>query len=97
METETPTSRRRTYQWHPWEKWFSQKKFTLIRGKDFACQPHGMAQAIRNAAASDRFRLSISLTIDGDQVLVSVVGPAKPKKRKKPCPLPAKFLKQSPR
>lgn len=90
MSEEQP---RRAYQRHPWDRWFSKKSFTLVKGKDFACQPHGMAQAVRNAAAMDKFRKSVSIHIEGETITVTVLGPAAPRKRKTPCPSPVKFPK----
>lgn len=37
---------------YPWNKWFRRRKFTLVRGKHFHCQPHSMSVQVRNAAAA---------------------------------------------
>lgn len=54
-----------------WDKWFSRNSFTLTRGKDFECQPHGMAQQIRNAAAPRGLTVSIK-HLDGGKLKVKV-------------------------
>ena len=60
---------------YPWEKWFTKKGkkdgiFHLKRGREFTCQPHSMAQQVRNAAAARRVKVSI--VIDGDQLSVQL-------------------------
>ena len=35
---------------YPWKEWFGRVKFTIYRGKDYRCQPHGMSAMIRNRA-----------------------------------------------
>lgn len=35
---------------YPWKEWFSLVKFTIYKGRDYDCQPHGMSAMIRNRA-----------------------------------------------
>ena len=42
-----------------------------MRGRDYYCLPHGMAQMIRNAAAARGKKVSIAIKESGD-ILVSV-------------------------
>lgn len=57
---------------YPWAKWFRRRTFTLRKGKDFTCQPHSMAQQIRNAAF--RHRVTVSIAIDGNEVDTTITG-----------------------
>lgn len=54
---------------YPWASWFSLKSFSLIRGEDYDCLPHGMAQMVRNVAARRGLRVSVSL---GEEGLIEV-------------------------
>ena len=57
--------------YYPWEKWFKHKTIILVQYVDFQCQPHSMAQQVRNAAA----RLDVKLahvTINNEVVTVKV-------------------------
>jgi hypothetical protein len=56
---------------YDWDRWFSRDKFSLMRGRDYYCLPHGMAQMIRNAAAARGKKVSIAIKESGD-ILVSV-------------------------
>lgn len=58
---------------YPWDKWFAKAKFTLKRGKDFACQTHGMVAQIRNKAAKEKIRMNIVVT-DADTITVTQRG-----------------------
>lgn len=69
------------YQRHPWEHWFRSKEFVLLKGTDYGCADHGMAQAVRNKAA--KLGLRVSLDVTQGRVAVTVIGP-QPKKEK-PC------------
>jgi len=51
---------------YPWKKWMNRKRLVLVRGRDFSCQPHGMACQIRNAAV--RYNRRVSITINGDTI-----------------------------
>ena len=55
---------------YPWDKWFSRKKFRLVRPTHFSCKVHCMAQLIRTKAASRGLRVSIR--IGEDSVTVEV-------------------------
>lgn len=51
---------------YPWVRWFSQRKFRLIRGRDYDCFTHAMAQMVRNAAAPKRHNVRVSISVEGD-------------------------------
>jgi|TARA_R110002110_G_scaffold145775_3_gene335326 hypothetical protein len=56
---------------YPWDRWFARKtKLTLHRGKDFECQPHGMAQQFRKQAA--KRDVTIEIHIDDEKMVVSL-------------------------
>ena len=57
---------------YPWEKWFSKKSLTLVRGKHFKISPHGMAQMIRNAAGKERYNVKVSVSIQDDTVRATI-------------------------
>ena len=65
-----PTKTKRTTRLYPWERWFSQKSFRIIRGKHFDCQVHGMAQQIRNAASY--YGVGVSISVEAETVIVKV-------------------------
>lgn len=57
---------------YPWQRWIPAalidgpqrtKTLTLVRGKDFACQPHGMAQMIRNRISRRGYPLNVSVDV----------------------------------
>lgn len=56
---------------YPWAEWFAQGTVALIRGVDFDCLPHGMAQAARNAAS--RMGYSVRIEIGEDAIVVTAV------------------------
>lgn len=49
---------------YPWDKWFSRKTFTVVRGVDYDCAVHGMASQIRTRASLRGLRVSLEI-IDG--------------------------------
>lgn len=49
---------------YPWSKWFSKKRFTLVKGRDFDCQTYSMALQLRRKAAKLGVRVSLSVTED---------------------------------
>lgn len=55
---------------YPWKKWFSVKQKTLTKGKDFTCQPHSMAQQVRNAAR--KYGKTVSVFIEDETVTIEV-------------------------
>ena len=56
---------------YPWHRWLRRRSLLrLVRGEDYACQPHSMAQQVRNAAV--REGVGVSVHIDGDVVAVLV-------------------------
>lgn len=50
---------------YPWEKWFSRKTFTVVRGVDYDCAVHGMLAQIRTKASQRGLRVSVK-AVDGD-------------------------------
>ncbi len=47
---------------YPWDDWFARKKpFVLKKGIDYKCQPHSMAQQVRNAALTRGVQVSIQI------------------------------------
>jgi hypothetical protein len=54
---------------YPWSKWLRRRSnLTVVRGVDYFCQPHSMAQQFRNAAARDG--VSIGVFIEGGTLTV---------------------------
>jgi hypothetical protein len=49
---------------YPWDVWLSKSKLILRRGRDYSCQPHSMAQQVRNAASARGILVSVVL-VDG--------------------------------
>lgn len=56
---------------HPWDKWFNQERFRIVRGKHFEVAPYCMAGQIRNKAPLYGVRVSIKVTEDVLVVTVS--------------------------
>jgi hypothetical protein len=55
---------------YPWPKWLTPEKRSLLKkGRDYDCQPHSMAQQIRNAAA--KRDVVVSIHIDGEVISIS--------------------------
>ncbi len=50
---------------YPWTDWFSRPKFSLERGRDYSCMPHGMAQMVRNNAAARKVHVEVHIQEDG--------------------------------
>ena len=46
---------------HPWNRWFRRRRFQLVRGEDYRCQPHAMSVQVRNAAAKRNLRVSVQI------------------------------------
>jgi hypothetical protein len=59
---------------YPWKGWFASRVFTLKQGRDYDCTTHGMAQMIRNVAATKPYRLRVSLSVSDGEIEVRVVG-----------------------
>lgn len=56
---------------YPWDKWFSQRRFSIRRGEHYRCSPYAMGQQIRNEA---RLRgLRVSLVTDASDQFVVVI------------------------
>lgn len=76
----TITKPRGQPQKYPWQRWIppalidgSQhtKTITLVRGKDFRCQPHGMAQMIRNRISRRGYPLTLNIDISEKSLVVT--------------------------
>ncbi len=59
-----------------WDDWFGMGRFTLLRGRDYACEQMSMAQQVRNAAARRGFRISVHAVPGG--LLVQVTNAPEP-------------------
>jgi hypothetical protein len=84
MKAKLPKSKRfgRRY---PWDRWFTatpDRPAVLVRGRDYDCMPHGMVAMIRNVACSPSHRVRVSLRVEEDTILLSVVGKLPPKAKK---------------
>jgi hypothetical protein len=51
---------------YPWDKWFKARKVSIVKGKDYKCQTHGMMQQIRNEAS--KRCIGVSISIDGNRI-----------------------------
>ena len=58
---------------YPWDKWFSQKSFRVVRGKHYHCQTHSMAQQIRNFAGENN--IGVSIRIKEDTITTKIDAP----------------------
>ncbi len=56
---------------YDWDHWFSQRRFSLVRGRDFDCSPSSIVQQIRNE--SSRRGLSATVINDGRRIEVIVL------------------------
>lgn len=61
---------------YAWDKLFSNKIFTLYRGKDYDCSQSSICQQIRNAAAQRG--VSVGISDDGDYVECHVTSSNEP-------------------
>jgi hypothetical protein len=46
---------------YDWDKWFSNPRFKLERGKHFTAQNHGMAIMVRQAARKRGLKVSVHI------------------------------------
>lgn len=53
-----------------WDKWFQKKSFKLVKGVDYECMTHSMAQQVRNEAAKRGFYVSVKITTDLDETIL---------------------------
>ena len=76
----TLTKPRGQPQKYPWQRWIptglisgsqQSKTLTLLRGKDFKCQPHGMAQMIRNRISRRGYPLTATYKVTEKVVTVT--------------------------
>lgn len=59
---------RRKFKHHPWDLWFRMKRFRLLQGYEYFCEPSSMAVEVRAAAA--KRQLKVSVYIRGPRILV---------------------------
>ncbi len=57
---------------YPWERWFAQDRFRLVRGRDYQVTTAGMLQQVRNAAAI-RYGVNIATRLGADGQSITVV------------------------
>lgn len=50
---------------YPWTEWLSLARFSLLRGRDYDCQPHGMGQMVRNRAFQKGLRAEVHIREGG--------------------------------
>lgn len=55
---------------YPWERWFAQTRFTLLRGVDFHCSTSSMTQLIRQNASNRR--KGVLVKDGGDRIDVQI-------------------------
>lgn len=55
---------------YPWAKWFKAREFTLVKGRDYLIEPHGMRGMVYNRASA--LGMSVRLTLRGDTITVRV-------------------------
>jgi len=68
----TSGTSKRPYQRHPWAKWFSRKRFTLVHGKHYDNASYSMAQSVRNKATSEGVKVSVRILSDPERIEVTV-------------------------
>lgn len=55
-----------------WDRWFSQHRIILTRGKDYDCHEHTFIQQMRNAAS--KRGVSLQIEIQGASIVATVIG-----------------------
>jgi hypothetical protein len=55
---------------YAWDKWFTQRKFTVKQGRDYKCATQSMAMQIRTAALKRGFW--VYLTVKGGTITAIV-------------------------
>lgn len=50
---------------YPWDDWLSRESFSIQKGIDYDCMPHGMGQMIRNRCQEKGLRPHVSISPDG--------------------------------
>lgn len=58
---------------YPWQRLFARRSFRLVRGRDYDCLTHAMAQMVRNAAAPRRHNVKVNIRVDEDGGAILVV------------------------
>jgi len=62
---------------YPWERWLSGKRYKLVRGKHFDCDPYVLVLQLRRKATSLDKR--VTAKVDGDEVIFKAL-------RRQTCP-----------
>jgi hypothetical protein len=80
----------RRYGRYPWHAWFSERTFTLHRGKDYSCRTDIMMQQIRHKASGLNIPIHMDVTDDSRTITVTRKDwlPPAPKKPAKHRPTP---------
>jgi hypothetical protein len=47
---------------YPWDHWFKRRRFNLVRGNHYNCQPHSMAVLVRINAARRGIKVSVKIS-----------------------------------
>lgn len=58
---------------YPWDRWFAQGKFKLVRGRHYDIKSYGMAGNARNAARDRGYRLHIEIAEDEKSMVITVI------------------------
>lgn len=58
---------------YPWEDWFSQAEFTLLRGRDYLCRTSAMVQQVYQASTAERHNVKVKVTTAEDEQSIHVV------------------------
>jgi hypothetical protein len=69
MTTTTEETRGRKPK-YDWDSLMVPGQLILVRGKNFSCQPHGMAVMVRKEAAARD--LAASIKIEGDVLIINL-------------------------
>lgn len=59
---------------YPWDRWFDQDSFRLIRGVDYTMLSESMYKLIRESAKKRGVTVSVTNGPNGDSMLVIVTG-----------------------
>lgn len=58
---------------YPWQSWFANARFSLVRGRDYDCLTSNMAQMVYRAAATASIKVAVATADDESELLVTVV------------------------
>ena len=67
---------------YPWESWLKRRRFTLLRGRDYACSASAMTQMLRNLASQANLQAHVVEVEGGVTVLLKRRKRAKAAKRR---------------